>query len=522
MHDKAKITVLGVGKIVLYTLLLLGIYYSTITWLLSEDWMREDYSYSWLIPFIVLYMIWERRGDLKRAYSHPSWIGTFVVVMGLAVFWTGELSGEFFALYVSFWMIVVGLCWAHLGWNKLKTILFALIIMLTMFPPPHFVNNKLTLQLKLISSQLGVYLMRLYGMTAYREGNIIDLGFTQLQVVDACSGLRYFFPLIIFGLILAYFYKAALWKRAFLVISTIPISIISNSLRIAMTGVLYQMWGAKVAEGFFHGFSGWIVFMFSIAVLFIEMKFLSFKSEVEKVLSFKSQVLSKEGIPREDSKLTLKSFLRSPQFVVSVLLLGATLALAQGVEFREKIPVSKHFDQFPLQVGQWIGKRQHMEQEIIDTLDMSDYTIMAYQGPAGRSVNFYVAYYESQSKGESIHSPATCLPGSGWIFEKAGKRDIPVAWRGGATMSVNRAFMSRAGYRQLAYYWFPQRDRILTNAYQLKIFNFWDALTRHRTDGALVRLLTPVYENEEVEEADQRLEAFAGEVVPVLEEYLPD
>lgn len=89
-------------------------------------------------------------------------------------------------------------------------------------------------------------------------------------------------------------------------------------------------------------------------------------------------------------------------------------------------------------------------------------------------------------------------------------------------MRVNRAFMHKSGYKQLSYYWFPQRGRILTNVYQLKIFAFWDALTKHRTDGALVRLITPVYEFEEVDDADTRLQGFMREVVPILAQFLPE
>ena len=217
----------------------------------------------------------------------------------------------------------------------------------------------------------------------------------------------------------------------------------------------------------------------------------------------------------------LKSLFHPPQFVLAILLLVATLAISQGVEFREKIPLSKSFDSFPIEVDGWSGRRDVMEQTYIDSLDLSDYVIVDYTNGSGKYVNFYTAYYTSQLKGESIHSPATCLPGSGWEFRQAGSTTIPVAANGRDTMPVNRAFMEKSGVRQLSYYWFPKCGRILTNAYQLKFFTFWDALTRQRTDGALVRLITPVYENEEVEDAEARLISFTKVIVPVLNEYLP-
>jgi hypothetical protein len=227
------------------------------------------------------------------------------------------------------------------------------------------------------------------------------------------------------------------------------------------------------------------------------------------------------------------------------MLLAGTLALAQGVEFREKIPPSKSFAGFPEQVGEWTGRRDAMEQKFIDVLHFDDYVIVDYQN-GGKAVNFYTAYYQSQRKGESIHSPETCLPGSGWEFKNAGKAVIPLdagkgsgfgvqdataaAGRGptgqrvnGPThsMTVNKAFMEKGSAKQLSYFWFPQRDRVLTHAWELKLYNFWDALTRQRTDGALVRLITPVYPNETAAQAENRLTDFTRLILPVLNDYLP-
>ena len=510
-------------KGLLYSLLLIGLYYSSHRVMISW-WRREDYTYCYLVPFIVLYLIWEKRNSLRQTVSHPEWAGLAALLVGLLFFWMGELGGEFYTLYISSWLVVAGLCWLHMGWQKLKAIWFPLFISLAMFPLPNFLNTKITLKLKLLSSELGVAMMQLWGMSAYREGNIIDLGFTQLQVVDACSGLRYFFPLVVLGILLAYFYKARFWKSALIVISTAPLSIITNSLRIALTGLLYEFWGAEVAEGFFHGFSGWFIFMFSLGILLLEMWALNkiFPEIGEKIrLEAKGQETTEEmGEEIRNSKFEIRNFLMPPQFVVAVILLGATLAISQGVEFREKIPMKKSFTEFPLKVDKWVGVRESMEQKFIDALDLSDYVIVNYEGPKGRPVNFYVAYYETQRKGESIHSPSTCLPGSGWIFNQAGEIDISTPGYNGGSMRVRRAYMQKGAYRQLSYYWFPQRGRILTNAYQLKIYNFWDALTKRRTDGALVRVITPVYKGEGPRKAEERLQGFVRKIVPILNQYL--
>lgn len=537
------------AKVALLALLLAGIYYSTFVWLVIKDWSREDYTYGYFIPFVVLYLIWEKRSAIIATPAKPAWIGILILVFGITLFWLGELSGEFFSLYFSFWLVLISLCWVNLGWEKLKAIFFPLFIALSMFPPPYFLHNEITFKLKLISSQLGVKLMQIYGMSAYREGNIIDLGFTQLQVVDACSGLRFLFPLFVLGLLVAYFFKASFWKRFILVISTIPITVITNSLRIALTGILYELWGPKVAEGFFHGFSGWFIFMTALGILLVDMWVLKHvggplrassasladRVKNDKVAGEADKPQAQSRLPQTSNlkppaevdlkppaKKSFKAFFSPPQFVFAVILLGMTLVLSQGIEFREKIPIAKSFDQFPAQLEQWSGKSQTIEQIIIDKLDLSDYIMVNFFNESGKWVNFYTAYYESQRKGESIHSPATCLPGSGWTFDESGNTLIPMPGHKNGVIPVKRAFMTKSGYRQLSYYWFLQRDRILTNTYQLKIYNFWDALTRQRTDGALVRVITPVYQNEELAVAEKRLQSFTQAIVPVLREFLPE
>jgi EpsI family protein len=132
-----------------------------------------------------------------------------------------------------------------------------------------------------------------------------------------------------------------------------------------------------------------------------------------------------------------------------VILLVGTLVLAQTVEFREKIPPAKSFAAFPLQVGEWAGKRDVMEEKFIKELDLSDYVIVDYVN-GGQGVNFYTAYYESQRKGESIHSPETCLPGSGWEFRNAGSVTLPLADRRGGPMRVNKALMIKGKTTQLS------------------------------------------------------------------------
>jgi exosortase D (VPLPA-CTERM-specific) len=498
--------------------MLFAVYLSPLEQLVFGDWGKEDYSHCWLIPFVLAYLLWEKRKELAVP-SAGSWVGMAPFLAGVMLFWVGELGGEYYTMYLSLWLVVIGLVWLHCGWQKIKITGFAFILALTMFPLPYILNSNISLRLQLISSRLGVALLHIYGMSAYREGNVIDMGFTQLQVVEACSGLRYLFPLMVLSLILAYWLKGHIWKRIALFLSSMPIAIMVNGLRIAVTGVLYSLWGATVAEGFFHGFSGWLIFMLTIPVLLAVMWVL------RRLPPASSQATDKQqNSPQSDSTIgprrsAFSSLLR-PVFIIAILLLGATAVLSRTVEFREKVPIAKPLRDFPTQVSGWTGVKAPMEQQFIDALHFSDYAMLDYNNGQGKSVSFYTAYYESQRKGEATHSPESCLPGSGWLFREAGTVDVPIG--SGQSMRVKRAFMEKVGTKELIYYWFPMQGRTLTSLYEVKVYTFWYAFTRHRTDIALVRLITPAYQNEPPSETEARLQNFTKEIAPVLREYLPE
>jgi exosortase D (VPLPA-CTERM-specific) len=528
LKTAVSVKALALGKLACCCLLLVLLYHSALVYLYGQ-WSNEDFTYCFMVPPVALYLVLEKRRQLAGLAAAPSWGGLVPLGLGIVFFWLGELGGEFTLQFLSLWLVLVALCWLQLGWRKLRIVAFPLFFSLAMFVPPHALYDPLTMRMKLISSQFSVQLMQLYGLSAYREGNVIDLGFTKLQVVDACSGLRYVIPLFLMGLLLAYYYRAAFWKRALLVLSTLPLSILTNSLRIASVGVLYQFMGAAAAEGFFHEFSGWFIFMAGLGSLLLEVWLL------KKVLPDADRdqgpppgenARSAGPIPAELSAGGPAGFGDSgwpapPQFFAALAVLGLTLALCAGTDLRQKTPLARPFADFPLSIGQWSGSRSALEQQFLDALTLSDYALVNYRNPQGEGVGLYVAYNASQSKGEATHSPATCLPSSGWVLQESGTAQISGAAKGEGTTPVCRAFMEKNGVRQLVYYWFPQRGRILTSLYQVKYYNFWDALTKRRTDGALVRVITPIYGSESVAAADRRLQDFSGQAGAVLRTFLP-
>ncbi len=505
----------------IYALLFFFLYSSTLHYLVTKDWERESFSYCYLIPFVVFYLIWISRAEISRIASNPSWAGVFLVLIGIFFFWIGELGGEFMTIYLSMWLVIVGLTWTHLGWQKIKVISFPLFFILTMFPPPVAIMSNLTLKLQLLASKLGAWMVNALGIPVFLEGNVISLPYTQLQVVEACSGLHSLISLMVLSLIMAYFYKRPFYKRAIIFFASIPLAIALNAIRIAVTAVLHKYVGPAIAEGFFHGFSGVVIFFVGIPTLFAIMlamdKILptghkSTSPEIDKASTFGK---GKNIDVQNSESVYTKS-------IPVLLVLAISLVFSNTIDFDRKTPQLKDFSYFPLNIGSWSAQgREKMENIYLESLDLSDYVIIDYYNSKHQIVSLYIAYYESQSKGESIHSPSTCLPGGGWDFKSAGTTHLPINTGNAGDMVVKRALMQKGSSTQLSYYWFPQRGRILTNPYQLKLFNILDSITKHRTDGALVRIITPVYDGESLSETENRIQDFTASLVPILNDFLP-
>lgn len=491
---------------VLFVLLFSSSYQVMFQW-----WENPDYNYCYLVPVIAGYLFWERRQFLSLP-SVVSTAGVFVVALGIFLYLLGELGGEFYAIYLSSWVMLVGLLWLHFGWNKLQAIAFPVAMLVAMFPFPNMVNSTITLGLKLISSNLGVKILQFSGVAVFQEGNIIDLGFTRMEVVEACSGLRYFFPLIIVAVLLAAHQAARFWQRALLVLSAIPFSVLTNSLRIAGMGWLYPVMGNAIIEGFWHEFLGWLLFMLTIVFFLIEMRLILWLAPMKSAHSSQDSFSAGRLVPKPRPVL--------PLALIVLVMLATTATATRAINFREQLPLVKHLAEFPMTIGEWRGQTSPLEQKYLDALKLSDYLQADYVNGQGRAVSLYVAYNESQRKGQSSHSPATCLPGSGWIFNESGLVSVPVG-PAGAMAEVKKAFMEKNGAKMLVYYWFPQRGRVLTNLFQLKWYTFVDALTKQRTDGALVRLITTVYDREQPADAEARLQEFVRQVGPQLNNFLP-
>ena len=500
--------------VVVAAILMLVTFSEGLAFLVAE-WDRPEYSYGYLIPFIALYMLLSRADRLRAAESNPSWLGIVLLGAGLFLALAGRVSVVYILIQYGFLLTVVGLVLAGGGRPVLRATWVPIAYLSFMIPLPRFIYANLSAELQLISSKLGAAVIRWMGMPVYLEGNVIDLGSYKLQVVDACSGLRYLFPLMSFGFVCAFFFKGRWWQRLIIFLASIPVTIGMNSLRIAVTGFLVNLWGTEQAEGFLHFFEGWVIFVGCLILLFL------FMWAIAKIEKRSLDDVLDTPVPSAQDVATLlpRGVPRAP-FLAALLVLGSAAIGSLLVEQRVQLtPADVALNQFPLVVGDLVGSEAELDAGTLNELKLSSYFLGTYVAPqAAAPVELYVAYYASQNSGRIIHSPRGCLPAGGWEISAADLRVLP---DDDGALVVNRVLIAKGATQSLVYYWFPQRGRNLTNEYLVKWFLFWDAVILNRTDGALVRVMTPVADASEIAAADARLQQFIHKVRPKLDYYLP-
>ena len=484
------------------------------------QWHEDEFSHGYFIPFISLFLIWQRRAALQTIELKGSWIGLIWVLAGLALDVIGRLSALFVIQHLALLAVIWGLVLALAGWQGLRVLRVPLGILIFMIPLPQILVYALSAELQLLSSSIGVWLIRLTGVSVYLEGNVIDLGSYKLEVAEACSGLRYLLPLMTLSFLMACQYRVPLWKRTVLFLSSIPITVLMNSLRIAAIGVMVDRFGMGLAEGLVHEVQGWMMFMLSMGLLLLEIMLLSRIGKDRRpwgeVFGLELPAALPRDLPRR-ARVLARPLLAS----TAAVLLFSVAAVSMPAP-KLAVPQRETFASFPLQVAQWRGQRQSMERIYLDQLKLDDYLMANYTRSGAAAINFYVAWYDVQGAGEATHSPRACLPGGGWRILDLRQIALNQVAVGTQLLRVNRALISHGDQQQLVYYWFLQRGRVVTNEYLVKWYLLVDALLRHRTDGALVRLIVPIGTAGTVADADRELQNFAAAISPPLRQFVPD
>jgi exosortase len=259
------------------------LYAAVLSRLFGAWWTDENYSHGLLIPLVIGFILWNERGNLSQTQKNPSFIlGSGLVILALLLLFVGTLGAEIFTQRVSLTVMLAGIVVYFFGWKLWRWLLVPFVLLLLAIPIPTIIFNRIAFPLQLLATQVAVDGIRLFAIPVVRQGNVIELlprGASQviwLEVVEACSGIRSLMTLVTLALIYAYFtrrerelklFNYDFWRALLLMISAVPIAILTNAARVTLTGILAYNYGKQTAEGFLHSFSGWMVYLVALAML---------------------------------------------------------------------------------------------------------------------------------------------------------------------------------------------------------------------------------------------------------------
>ena len=484
---------------------------------LVHVWLTsDDYSYGILIPVISAYLFWDYRFVLQEIKTKSSWsvLPVLIIFILLSLYGILGSSGNISKPVIPILIILfTAFCF---GIYTTKRLILPLGILIFMIPLPPVLDRTFGIYLKMISSQLGSAFIRMCGLSVHVSGNVIDLGVTQLQVVDACSGLRFVFPLFAIGIIYAYMFERVMWKRIVCALAAIPIAIFTNGLRIGITGVLTYIYGPKAAQGFFHDFSGWAIFMAATFFLVILAQFLRLFPPKTQGKKINKQDKSIKQQRRNNNKGAGNN-----AFFVSVFLLLVVWGLSISTDTMPPVKLKGGMQSFPLAFGKWHGVSNPVDPEIIARSGAEESFSGLYKNQKKERVSLYMGYRSSafMENKNFFHSPTVCLPASGWKNVATTKHVIsnsPLF----DNLKVTQMVVNRFGERQLVYFWFQTKNKATYDKNINRFHLALHAIRRDNTYDIFIRPMTSIGPHETIMDAQNRMDGFVREMMSGLHDFL--
>lgn len=466
----------------------------------------DDNSYCYLVPVIFAWMLFQLRPALSGVMGGGYLLsGAFFLLAGVSL--VAGLAGALETLvYVAMWATVCGATLAWFGDRAARLLAFPLFVLAFAVPPPPFLAHQMTFSLRLFSSAAAVELLQAVGVAVFRDGNIIDLGEVQLHIVDACSGLRFFFPSLIVAMVMGWLFHKRALKRLALIALAPAMAVGANALRIAFLGIMVEYVSAAFIDTFLHEFSGWVIFVVTIGVLWLVSRLMG---QDRKDFSAHRAPLMAPGPNRG-----------WPGLLAGLAILLAAFAAGNAVTRAPQELPRTDLGAFPMRIHDWTGRAEAMDPEILSRLWTDDELLAHYTNTeTGNTLQLLISYYAHQSTGHTAHAPTSCLLGGGFAIES--DEILPPSPETGRPFPVHRMVLAWRGMRLISVFWFEQRGRHLTGEWENKLHLILDALTTGRSDGALVRVEMGLLPSQDVAQGQRLLDPFLAGVKQRLPGFVP-
>src|SRR6266851_4724524 len=415
---------------------------------------------------------------------------------------------------LSFLIVLAGIALTVIGRRGLSVFSFPAGYLLFALPLPTLVYLPLSARLQMVSSILAGKSLDLLGVPAIREGNIITLPTTQLEVIEACSGIHTLFALLAVATLAGYLLRSRKAERLLISLSAIPLAILLNAARITSLGVLSYQVGPDAAAGFAHMTTGVVIFAIGCVVIL-------------GVCKATEGLRRATGGPRSERKIVAQEASACgearPSFpwlnlTAAVALLGLAVALRGNIGFDRPVSLRQELSHFPIDLGGWKGHDLSIPAAQLAVLRASAVLAREYTRAADPPTMLYVAYFATQREGTAMHSPLHCIPGAGWEVEQ--QSVLPISLVALGSIRANKVIFANADDRMLVVYWYMEQGISERSELQGAFATLWHAIFEQRSDGCLIRVSAPIVESEQ-KTLNEEL-TFISESAPLLiNQFLP-
>jgi EpsI family protein len=479
---------------------------------LVRDWLENStYSYGFLIPFIAAYLVWERWEGIKSTPIRATIRGIFPLALAVLLGLIGSVVGDTFTARVSMILALGSMIYLLLGRNLLRKVLFPVCYLALMIPLPFFLTKEIAYHLRFFDASLAETALKVLGIPVYREAYFLHLPNITLEVADICAGLASIFALFALGTFYVYFLPLATRIKAVLLLSTFPIAVFANLVRIIIVSALAYVIGPVTLEMLFHRFSGTVTFLLALMLLVLLGELLRKKWP---------QPLSRTAsLERSEIDFHINGTVGDwKPFIMGAGTFACALSIAMLLDGGRVFALPRSgFQTLPGSLGPFTVARLNWDDPYSDPKADSSLSRI-YVAPAKAPVEVFLGYKGSQNAGDRLLSPKL-IPGEHWNFEWV--KPARVDFTNGPKIGANWMLARKGKAARLVLYWYQFNERMIAGELDYRIELVKRLVFDRRSDGAVVRLATPVADSEPIEQAQERLTTFAAVFYPELVKVLP-
>jgi exosortase D (VPLPA-CTERM-specific) len=501
--------------VILMTITFYSIYSSQLKSLVLSQSVFNQYQLFSILLVLIIFI--HRISRIWAKIPTGSWFGVAVIILGLLGILISRYSATPKVINYSMIVTFTGLVLSIFGLKGLKNLAPVIILLFLITPPPVFIERNLLSISYIITSNLSSALLKLYGITAHIQGNIIDFGDIKLNFLLLFSPGHFILSILLLFSITLHL-NPSLTIRTIVLLSAFPLLLITNIINLIIVLVLYNTHHNLLLNTYTSNIHDTI--SLTITLLWVLFLYFSIRHAIMRNLIVSHSEIDRHHLKSTGTEPAAKSApLTTFAALFTLLICGYSIDSYSIPSYTP--PQRRTFSSFPNAINGWTGVRAELEQKYLDSLDLSDYALWNYHNKNNTLINMFIAYYDNQKPGKSYHSPRSCLPGDGWEMRNISTIKLHNIEIGDTALSVTRMQITKGDRNQLVYYWFQQRDQVITNEFMAKWYIFWNSLIHQRSDGALFRFTTLIKTGESWSDADKRLTDFIAVAIPILYEYTP-